>query len=355
MSPKISIIVPIYNVEKYLSRCLDSLLSQTIHDIEIIAVNDESTDSSLKILREYKKLDPRIKSIDKPNGGVSSARNVGISHATGQYIGFVDPDDWVENNMYQSMYQQAIDYDADIVMCSYIREFENHSKEKIFNLPGKVFYQDEELKTTIMRRLVGPLKEEVSNPELLDAWGTVWSKLYRREIIMNNHIRFTDLNEIGTNEDSLFNIEAFYYATSFVFINLPYYHYWRGNETSVTSSYKPNLLNQWFVLYNKISFFLKSKEMNEEFYQALNNRICLGTLGLGLNTVSKGNEDSFFKKIKKLNNILNDDRIQRSFEQFELVHFSIAWKAFYFCAKTKSAIAYYCMLVSIEWLRKIVR
>ena len=355
MRPKISIIVPIYNVEKYLNRCIDSLLNQTIKEIEIIAVNDGSTDSSYRVIKEYEKKDQRIKVINKLNGGVSSARNLGINIATGEFIGFVDPDDWIDNCMYESMYNEAIEHGANIVMCSYIREFGSHSKEKIFNMPQKVHYSGNDIKDNIMRRLIGPINEEISNPELLDAWGTVWSKLYRADLLFQHKLNFTDLKEIGTNEDSLFNIEAFYYAESFVFLNVPYYHYWRNNDSSETSNYKPNLMNQWFTLYSKINILLENGKMNEDYFSALNNRICLGTLGLGLNTVCKGNKDSSFKKIEKLNLILNDSRIQRSFKQFELTHFSIVWKAFYFCAKTQSSICFYLQLLIIEKLRKIVK
>lgn len=355
MKPKVSIIVPIYNVESYLGRCLDSLLSQSFREIEIIAVNDGSTDKSSEILKDYSERDNRIVSIEKENGGVSSARNTGLLQANGQYIGFVDPDDWIDKEMYEELYHSAIHEKADIVMCTYIREFGTHSKEKKFNMPQKVCYKNEEVKHEIMRRLVGPINEEIANPELLDAWGTVWSKLYRADMIKENNINFTDLDIIGTNEDSLFNIHTFYYANTFVFLNQPYYHYWRANETSVTAGYKPNLKDQWFNLYGMIEGFLNEKNMQSDFYLALNNRICLNTLGLGLNTISKSNKTSALIKIRKLSSILHDNRIKRSFKQFEMTYFPIVWRAFYFCAKSRFATCFYVMLVAMDWLRKIMR
>ena len=105
----------------------------------------------------------------------------------------------------------------------------------------------------------------LANPELLDAWGTVWSKLYKTELIKENEIWFTDLSKIGTNEDTLFNIQAYYYASSFVFLNQPFYHYWRANDTSVTSGYKPNLIDQWFNLYNIIESFLHKNDLDEDY------------------------------------------------------------------------------------------
>ncbi|WP_342042527.1 glycosyltransferase [Bacillus sp. OTU2372] len=355
MKPKVSIIVPIYNVEKYLSRCLDSLLAQTLKEIEIIAINDGSSDNSLEILKMYGLKDSRIKVINKLNGGVSSARNVGIQHAIGEFIGFVDPDDWVDHDMYEVMYKNAVSQKADIVMCSYVREFENHSKIKNFKLPAKIRYLDEEVKLKVLRRLIGPLNEEMANPELLDAWGTVWSKIYRTEIIKYHHLSFIDLNKIGTNEDTLFNIEAVYYANCFLFLNKHFYHYWRANNTSVTSGYKPNLMNQWLYLFNYIETFLLDKNLEESFYRALNNRICLNTLGLGLNTICKDNRTSTFFKIKKINMFLQEKRIKHSFKQLDLSQFPIVWRVFYFCAKIRFASGFFFMLNSIDYLRKIIR
>ncbi|MGM7721158.1 glycosyltransferase [Metabacillus sp. Hm71] len=355
MKPKISIIVPIYNVEKYLGRCLDSLLKQELKGFEIIGINDGSTDSSLTILKEYADKDDRIVVIDKENEGVSAARNDGVKKANGEYIGFVDPDDWINPFMYKHMLEIAEKDQIDIVMCSYIREFGTHAKEKIFDLPNLSSFHNGDVQKNFMRRLVGPLNEEVANPELLDAWGTVWSKLYRAELIKNNNIHFVELKEIGSNEDTLFNIYASYYAKSFVFLNKPYYHYWRANNTSITSKHNPNLVSQFGKLYNSIENFLYEKNMSEEFQIALSNRISLSTLGLGLNTISKGNRYSILKQVSDLKNVLNNSRIKRSLDQFELKHCSIIWKTFFYFAKKRLAFGLYIMLMSIEVLRKTIR
>lgn len=355
MKPKVSIVVPIYNVADYLSRCLDSLLSQTLKDVEIIAVNDGSTDTCGKILDDYASKDSRIVVISKENAGVSSARNDGISAAQGEFIGFVDPDDWIDNEMYERLYDSAIVDKADIVMCSYMREFGSHSKEKKFSLPDKVCYRNEEVRSKMLRRLIGPLNEEIANPEFLDAWGTVWSKLYRTDLIKKNGLSFVDLKIVGTNEDSLFNIHAFYHTQTFVFINKPYYHYWRVNTNSLTSGYKMDLQDKWFKLYTLIERFIIDKKLPEEFQRALSNRICLNTLGLGLNTLSPSNKSTMLTKIKKINVILNDNRIRHSFKHFKTSYCSAAWRVFFLCAKFRFAFGLYFMLLSIEYLRKIVR
>lgn len=355
MKPKVSIVVPIYNIEAYLGRCLDSLLQQTLKEIEVIAVNDGSTDRSGAILDQYAAQDKRIVAIHQANGGVSSARNAALRRVSGDYIGFVDPDDWVDTDMYEALYGTAVSEKADIVMCTYVREFGTHAKEKKFDLPEKLSYCDEEVQTKMLRRLIGPLQEEVANPEYLDAWGTVWSKLYRADLILEHQLEFMDLQVVGTNEDSLFNVHAFYHTRKFVMLNKPYYHYWRANAASVTSGYKPDLKDKWFRLYGFMERFLQERELSGDYYKALNNRICLNTLGLGLNTISISNNASVPAKLRKLSGILNDRRIRHSFRQFETAYCSAVWKIFYGCAKFRFVIGFYCMLLGIEWLRKTVK
>ncbi len=114
---KISVIIPIYNTEKHLRQCLDSIINQTLKEIEIICVNDESTDGSLDIVNEYAQKDERIKIINKKNNGAAAARNTGMDHAAGEYIGFVDSDDWIALDMYEKLYENAKSYNSDIVMC----------------------------------------------------------------------------------------------------------------------------------------------------------------------------------------------------------------------------------------------
>lgn len=125
--PKISVIVPVYNVENYLRGCLDSIINQSFKDLEIICVNDGSTDNSGTILQEYADKDSRIKIINKENGGLSSARNVGIMAATGDFLGFVDSDDWIDLDFYEKLYNAAVKYDADIACANLLRVYKHKS------------------------------------------------------------------------------------------------------------------------------------------------------------------------------------------------------------------------------------
>ena len=349
--PQVSIIVPVYNVENYIERCLNSLVNQTFKDIEIITINDGSTDKSLELINKYVKEDIRVSVIDLGDEGVSYCRNLGIEKANGKYIMFVDSDDWIDSNMIEAMYKKAEENKLDLVMCSYIREFKDHSKEKIFNLPEEIIYKEDKVKNELLRKLVGPVKEELSNPEMLDALGTVWGKLYRTDIFKENKIKFVDLKEIGSAEDTLFNIFTFNYLKKVMFLNKPMYHYWRDNPKSVTSQYNSKLKEQRKVFFKYISDFIKENNFEQVFEEALNNRICTSVLGLGLIECSKNNKISGINKIKNIKKIINEEYIRNAYKNLELKYFSIHWRVFYFFIKNKMSFCSYLMLSIIEFLR----
>lgn len=203
-TPKVSIIVPIYNVEPYLRQCLDSLVNQTYKNIEIICVDDGSTDASSEILTEYALKSSKVRVIRQENSGLSAARNVGFSFATGKYVMYVDSDDWIDVCTCEKAVFKAEEHAADLVMWPYIREFPNHSAPKAIFSEEKTFTSAE--CRELQRRMIGLLGTELALPENADALCTVWGKLYLRELIAQNDIRFTDLRRIGTYEDGLFNL-----------------------------------------------------------------------------------------------------------------------------------------------------
>lgn len=350
----VSIIVPIYNVEMYLKRCLDSLVNQTFKEIEIIALNNGSTDNSLNILMEYANRDERVVVINGENLGVSEARNIGIHTARGKYITFVDSDDWIDLNMIKTLYDAINDNSYDLAMCTYIREFGDHSKEKVFNLPEKNIYTNNEVKEELLRKLIGPIGKELANPEYLDALGTVWAKMYRASILRNKNLRFVDLNEIGSGEDTLFNIYVFNKVKSVILLNKPMYHYWRGNSNSITSKYIPDFIEKRRNYFNYMKNFIADNNLGSKYEVALNNRICTSVLGMGLLECSKSNNISFLKKIKNIKEILTEDYIDNAYINLELSNFKFHWRVFYFFNKYKLSIPSFIMINTIEVLRKVV-
>lgn len=172
--PKISIIVPVYNVEDYLEKCLKSLVEQTIKEIEIIVVNDGTKDNSQEIIDKFvKKYPKKIKSYIKKNGGLSSARNYGLKYATGDYIAFVDSDDYVEPKMYEKMYNKALSNDFDIVVCDLYYVYDDKKVKAESNLDNDIYGKDE-----IKRSMI-------------NIYPAAWNKIYKKDLFDYN-IRFKD-------------------------------------------------------------------------------------------------------------------------------------------------------------------
>lgn len=348
---KISVIVPVYNCEKYVSRCVESLINQTMKDIEIIIIDDGSQDKTVDIVEAYKIKDDRINLITKENSGVSDSRNRGIQLSKGKYIYFVDGDDWIDLNTLEVMYEIAEKNNIDIVMCTYIREFMDHSKKKNINLIENKVYEKEEL-NILHRRIIGPIGNEFSRPDSLDSIGSVCGKLYKKDLILKSNNKFVDLKEIGTAEDVLFNLVIFKYVKRFMFTERCFFHYWKKNDNSITTKYNFNMFEQWKNLFDYMCKFIESNDLDKTFYEALNNRICIGILGLGLNECKKDNKVSISQKVKNLKNILNDDIIINSYKNFDLKYFPIHWRIFYWFNKKRMASFSYGMLSIIEFLRK---
>lgn len=223
MSPKISIIVPVYNVEKYLRRCVDSILCQTYENIEIILVNDGATDSSPAICDEYLKKDKRVKVIHKQNGGLSSARNAGLDIATGDFIGFVDSDDFIAEDMYESLLREISGDKLNVANCMYVRYYDSGETS-----PSRVVHIcDEEVKSIdFFKKLL-----------LHTGDMSVCSKLFPKEVIGNTRFPVGKLNE-----DLIFIVEIIEKAEKIKFIGkVGYYYYVR--EGSISSKYGKSFID----------------------------------------------------------------------------------------------------------------
>lgn len=235
--PKISIIVPVYNVELYLIKCLDSLVDQTLKDIEIITVDDGSTDNSGQILKIYSEKYPdKIKVLHKMNGGLSDARNYGIPHATGEYIAFLDSDDYVELDMYEKMYKKAIEENSDMVECDFI--WENPHKKKIDT--GKSYMNKKEM--MIYGRVVA------------------WNKLIKRNVLDKSKIEFPK----GLRyEDVEFFYKIIPYCNKISFVKEPLVHYVQ-RDSSIANSQNERNKEIFDVLDNVINYY-KENNLYEEY------------------------------------------------------------------------------------------
>lgn len=225
---KVSIIMPVYNVEKYIEKSLNSLVNQSLKDIEIIVVNDGSPDNSQKIIDEFvKKYPDKVKSFIKENGGQGSARNFGLTKASGEYIGYVDSDDFVELDMYEKMYNKAKEKDSDIVICgSYnVDEITGNRKQDI----DRLLFDDYKVNAFFGRM-------------------AVWNKIYKKEILEKNELEFRSK---VWYEDLDFTIKALSNAEKIDYVNEPFYDYLiREGSTMNNSNVDRNL--EIFLAFNQI-------------------------------------------------------------------------------------------------------
>lgn len=219
-NPRISVIVPVYNVEKYLNRCMDSLLAQTYHNLQIILVDDGSQDGSGAICDEYATLDSRIRVIHKENGGLSSARNAGLKIADGEYIGYVDSDDWIEPDMYYLMIQAIKDNNAQLAACRY----------KQVTPDGVIDNGSPDIISLSRDELLDIYVNE--HPKYV-IYNSVWSKLYSRELVED--LQFPE----GKNsEDIIYTTKAFCRLDRAVYIDKGLYNYVTGRPDSIMNDSK---------------------------------------------------------------------------------------------------------------------
>ena len=243
--PKISVIIPVFNAERYVRRCLDSIISQTFSDYEAILINDGSKDNSLSILEEYAKYDSRFVIIDKPNGGVSSARQAGLDQAKGEYVIHADPDDYVSPHWLERLHNKIISEQSDMVMCDYMRIMK--SKKIICHQKPTKLDSHQVIEDILMGRL----------------WGVTWNKLVRKECITRNHISF-DLN-VGLWEDVLFNCLLLNSEIKVSYIpELLYYYDSTSNDNSIVLGYKPKDVNSMVYVIQKLE-----QELNSSYQECI--------------------------------------------------------------------------------------
>ena len=231
MNDLISIIVPVYNVEKYIEKSISSVCMQTYSNLEIILINDGSTDNSGEICNKLAQQDTRIKVFHKKNGGVSSARNLALANATGDYIGFVDPDDYIDPTMFEVLYQQLKKEDADVSSCNIMNVYESGETPQCGN-PNLYFVMD---KSRFLKEyLIGEIVP-----------GSLCNKLIKKEIV--NQIEFKQKKVF---EDAFYHLDLVRIANKFVVNTKPLYHYYHRGESLTTSSYTPEDMNS-IVVYSQ--------------------------------------------------------------------------------------------------------
>lgn len=245
-NPKVSIIVPIYNVEKYLDRCMESLLNQTLEDIEIIMVDDGSPDNCPKMCDEYAKKDARIKVVHKKNGGLADARNAGLDVATGKYVAFVDSDDFVKTEMYEQLYDQAEKAKADTIYCGFYKYWSADNVKEFKNVQKTTIFEGNAVTKLAIDFVSSPVNEKKDWKYEM----SVWHSIYSNDIIKKHHIRFRSEREI-LSEDIVFQELYLPHAKKVVYLSEPYYYYCFNNGGSLThAKYDSSKYTRMISLYH---------------------------------------------------------------------------------------------------------
>lgn len=268
--PKVSLIIPVYNVENYIEKCLNSVVNQTLKDMEVIIVNDGSKDLSKQKIQKYLEKYPWIKYLEKENGGLSDARNYGMPYATGKYIAFLDSDDYVEETMYEEMYNIAEKENADMVDCDFVWEYPNRKRKDI----GEIY------KTK---------KEMIEKCRVV-----AWNKIIKREILEKTKIKFP----VGLRyEDMEFFYKLVPYINKVSFIKKCFVHYVQ-RENSIANTQNVRTKEIFIILDNIISYY-KEKGLYDEYRDELEYIYVKFLLCSSLKRISKISEKKERKQAQK--------------------------------------------------------
>ena len=270
----ISVIVPVYNVEELLPRCIDSILKQTKRNIDIILVNDGSTDGSGAICDEYAAKYEKIRVIHKPNGGLTSAWKAGAAAADSLYLGFVDSDDWIDKDMYKRMWESACKYNSDMVVCGLVFDYEDTNIPKRNEISGfdKEYYNRHELEELFPTLINdGRFFGRMLQPARV-------TKIYRRELVEKNMTCCKE--EVSVGEDMQLTLPVLLDAKSLSVVKDFYpYHYW-FNKKSMTGKYDPNYLEKIKIFANRMKELCVEKESYDFAPQITNDFLGLAVIGL---------------------------------------------------------------------------
>lgn len=297
MENKISVIVPVYNAEKYVKRCIDSILNQTYKNLEVVLVNDGSTDKSGYICDMYAKSDDRIKVVHQLNKGVCVARNTGIKESSGEYILFIDSDDWIEYNTLEILMNNVKFEDIDILIYGYKMEFiqKDNKKTKIVT-PEKKFYK------TVLDYL-----DDFNIYRTNGLFGYCWNKIYKADIIRKNKVFF---EEYAFAEDLYFNFKILPYCRDIKVINDSFYHYMHQSEITLSKVKKDEItaMNQ---IYDKTVEFLKKMNSYENNKEYISTKYIENMMSYILNDIFKSNY-----RVNKIKNLYNSARVKNSIKYF---------------------------------------
>lgn len=329
MNELISVIIPVYNVEKYLSRCLESVLRQTYKQLEIILVDDGATDNSLEICNKYAARDERIKVFHKENEGLGLTRNYGIKKATGRYVAFIDSDDFIVDDAIQVMYEKAEETGVDLVVASSFYK----NEPRIVLLEERI-YEGTEVKDVLLTYMMGNLPK---SEDMLSV--SAWSKLYRLDLISKYNLEFPSERKLIW-EDIVFNMEYLLVCNKVYISHKSLYNYCFNGE-SITHQYKPNKLELVMHMYNYMYEKIEQIKLPDEAKLRLQNnfighiRTCLK---LEVYYAKQNGKDVTFNHI---NELCNHKDVQKLLNEYPITYYSFIQKIYSSCILKKKIHSLY--------------
>ena len=300
MNSLISIIVPIYNVEKYIKKCIESIINQTYKNLEILLVDDGSLDNSSEICIEYSKKDPRIKIIKKKNGGLSDARNAGIKQAIGDYIIFVDGDDYIGKYTVEQAYQKIVAEKTDLVIWGYVAEFVDQN-EKIIK---KEFFKTDDVKYHKSNSY-----EIELNKNVINLLGYAWNKIYKTTIVKENDIYFR--KNISLIEDISFNAEFLKKCNSFAFLDEVNYHYMQRERETLGVQFYENYFELKMEAIILIDNLLEYWTIDRKNKDILINQLIFGVVKSTIKKIVENSPYSIMRKKSLIRQLLQDCRVKK--------------------------------------------
>lgn len=336
--PKVSVIVPVYNVEQFLGKCVQSLRNQTLQDIEIILVDDQSPDNCPQMCDKYMELDHRIKVIHKKNEGLGYARNSGLEIASGEYVAFVDSDDYVDLEMYETMYNAAIKVKADFVR---VDNYKERMDGTILNMNYEPpmregIYERNELREKLLFTQLG-MEPSDSGERYVSC--SVWRNIYRKEIIDRLGLRFISEREL-ISEDIPFNMDFMMSCDRAVVINHKFYHY-IVNDKSLTQSYRSDRFECELELYHNLIEKAKTMDIYDECQVRLERhlmsrtRTCIKLELTGNKIIRVG-----FRNVKKM---LESEELQKFFSTYPYRKLPYKYRVLYYLMRYKCIFILYIL------------
>lgn len=316
--PAISVIVPIYKAEKYLTRCVESILNQSFADLEVILVDDGSPDNCPRICDAYAKVDKRVRVIHKDNAGVSSARNKGIDASEGKYIAFVDSDDWLEPNMYSEMMNTAVEYDCDLVLCDCVKDYPDRSEVYTHHIRQGFYDYDHLLKEYYPHLL---MMENVEYPATISNWLCLWRRDLARGNLFGDHLNYVE--SVRFSEDLLFGAQLMSRANSFYYMKGQAYYHYCMNEDSVTHSFDSAKWKNYKLLYEEAEqYFLRIKVY--DFRKQLDLMLLFFVYNYLSDLRSGSCRMNYIDRFEAAKEVMNDREVQKMMNRLSVLGLKIS-------------------------------